>query len=241
MSAISIKSLKADYGISQEDITEAVRHQRIQRAQGVQVLSLAQILGVQGKAPRREPAAVTDLTPKQLRRRGAYGQAALIADQAALVERSPERATKAREASKILKELATPHQYEFDWSAGNVSLAHQYQDAVTERLYAHAPTIAKADKALAVLWQITRHLAWQSYECTKTAADLCDITRTDKVSMSDALSLLEKIGAIRRVKRGRSKIITVTPEGAFRGDVNKHAETVAKYRLDVIEGGRAND
>ena len=84
-------------------------------------------------------------------------------------------------------------------------------------------------------------LGWQSYECTKTAADLCEITRTKPPHMADALKLLEQVGAIHRVKRGRVKIITVTPEGAFRGNVNKHAKTVEKFRLDVIEGGKTND
>ena len=75
---------------------------------------------------------------------------------------------------------------------------------------------------------------------TKTAADLCDLTRTDKAQMARSLNLLEEIGAIRRVKRGRNKIITVTPEGAFRGNVNNHGQAVERYRLDVIEGGKSD-
>ena len=59
--------------------------------------------------------------------------------------------------------------------------------------------------------------------------------------MADTLKLLEDVGAIRRVKRGRTKVITVTPEGAFRGNVNEHGKTVERYRLDVIEGGRGDD
>ena len=59
--------------------------------------------------------------------------------------------------------------------------------------------------------------------------------------MADTLKLLEEIGAIQRVKRGRTKVITVTPEGAFRGNVNEHGRTVERYRLDVIEGGRGGD
>ena len=91
-----------------------------------------------------------------------------------------------------------------------------------------------------ILWSICRHLSWQSYECSKTAADLCEITRTDKAQMARALDLLEQVGAIRRVKRGRTKIITVTPEGAFRGNVNHHGQAVERYRLDVIEGGKTD-
>ncbi|MFD3637651.1 hypothetical protein, partial [Streptomyces sp. NPDC058664] len=120
---------------------------------------------------------------------------------------------------------------------GNVSIAFQYQDAVTERLFESAKTTAQAYHAQAVLWQICRNLGWQSYECTKTAADLCETMRTDKAQMARALDLLEKVGAIHRVKRGRVKVITVTPEGAFRGNVNNHAKAVERFRLDVIDGG----
>jgi predicted MarR family transcription regulator len=93
---------------------------------------------------------------------------------------------------------------------------------------------------MSILWTICRHLGWQSYECTKTAADLCELTRTDRAQMARALDLLEQVGAIQRVKRGRVKIITVTPEGAFRGNVNAHGQTVERYKLDVIDGGKAD-
>ena len=107
-----------------------------------------------------------------------------------------------------------------------MSIAFQYQDAVTERLFEAAKTTAQAKEALSILWTICRHLGWQTYECTKTAADLCDITRTKAPHMADALKLLEQVGAIHRVKRGRVKIIAVTPEGAFRGNVHNHAKAV---------------
>jgi DNA-binding MarR family transcriptional regulator len=109
---------------------------------------------------------------------------------------------------------------------------------VTERLFEAAKTTAQAFHAQAVLWQICRNLGWQTYECTKTAADLCEIMRTDKAQMARALDLLEQVGAIHRVKRGRVKVIAVTPEGAFRGNINNHAKAVEKFKLDVIEGGK---
>ena len=64
--------------------------------------------------------------------------------------------------------------------------------------------------------------------------------RTDKAQMACALDLLEQVGAIQRVKRGRSKLITVTPEGAFRGNINNHAQAVERYKLDVIDGGKGD-
>jgi hypothetical protein len=33
-------------------------------------------------------------------------------------------------------------------------------------------------------------------------------------------------------------VIAVTPEGAFRGNVNNHAQAVERFKLDVIEGGK---
>ena len=108
---------------------------------------------------------------------------------------------------------------------------------MTERLFAAAKTPAQAFHAQAVLWQICRNLGWQTYECTKpppTSARSCGQTG----DMARALDLLEQVGAIQRVKRGRVKIITVTPEGAFRGNVHNHAKVVEKFRLEVVEGGR---
>ena len=61
-----------------------------------------------------------------------------------------------------------------------MSIAFQYQDAVTERLFTAAKTTAQAFHAQAVLWQITRNLGWQSYECTKPppiSARSCERTR----------------------------------------------------------------
>jgi len=119
-----------------------------------------------------------------------------------------------------------------------VSIAFQYQDAVTERLEETAPSPAKRNEALAILWHIVRNLGWQNYECTKTAADLCCKLKMKESNMSNSLKLLEDVGAIKRVKKGRVNIITVTPEGAFRGNVNTHAEAVERYKLAVIDGGK---
>ena len=229
-------------GVSQEDIELAKATQEAQRRTGGPVQSLAVLVGAAQPRQRRNPNPPASLTDRALRRRGAYDQAALLADQQALQESSPERAAKAREASQTLKDLSASHQIEFDFfGGGNVSIAFQYQDAVTERLFETAKTPAQAKEAMSILWTICRNLGWQSYECTKTAADLCEITRTKPPHMADALKLLEQVGAIHRVKRGRVKIITVTPEGAFRGNVHNHAKTVEKFRLDVIEGGKTND
>ena len=228
-------------GVSQEDIELAKATQAAQRRNGAPVQSIAVLVGAAQPRQRHNPNPPASLTDRALRRRGAYDQAALLADQQALQESSPERALKARQAATTLKELSASNQIEFDFfGGGNVSIAFQYQDAVTERLFEAAKTTAQAKEALSILWIILRNLGWQSYECTKTAADLCEITRTKPPHMANALKLLEEVGAIRRVKRGRNKIITVTPEGAFRGNINNHGQAVERYRLDVIEGGKSD-
>ncbi|MCB5946109.1 ArsR family transcriptional regulator, partial [Acidocella sp. KAb 2-4] len=69
----------------------------------------------------------------------------------------------------------------------------------------------------------------------KVAADLAEMRGIDKAHMARTLALLERVGAISRVKRGRSKIIAVTPEGAFRGDLSRHGEAVARYSAEVVQ------
>ncbi len=238
MSRIPIRELRR-MGVSREDIEAAQITQEAQRRTGAPVQSIGVIVGAANPRTRHNPNPPVSLTDRALRKRGTYDQAAMLLDQQALQESSPERAVIARQAAKLAKDLSAAQQLEFDFfGGGNVSIAFQYQDAVTERLFETAKTPAQAKEAMSILWTICRNLGWQSYECTKTAADLCEITRTKPPHMADALKLLEQVGAIHRVKRGRVKIITVTPEGAFRGNVHNHAKTVEKFRLDVIEGGK---
>lgn len=241
MSRIPIHELRR-MGVSADDIELAKVTQAAQRRNGSKVQSIGVLVGAVEQRQRHNPNPLTSLTDRAMRRRGTYDQAALLLDQQALQESSPERAIKAREAAKAAKELSSAAQLEFDFfGGGNVSIAFQYQDAVTERLFERAKTPAQAKEAMSILWTICRNLAWQSYECNKSAADLCEITRTDAGNMTRALKLLEDVGAIRRVKRGRVKVITVTPEGAFRGNVNNHGQAVERYKLDVIDGGKASE
>ena len=250
MSRIPLRELRR-MGVSQEDIDLALATQAAQRRNGSPVQSVAVLVGAvpprhhrpdrpanaRSGAPASPP---TDLTERALRRRGTYDQAALLLDQQALQESSPERAERARTAAQTAKELGAAQQIEFDFfGGGNVSIAFQYQHAITARLNQIASTPAKRNEALAVLWQIVGNLGWQTYECTKTAADLCDMLSMKASDMSNTLKLLEQVGAICRVKRGRTKVITVTPEGAFRGNVNVHGQVVERYKLDVIEGGKS--
>ena len=237
MSHIPIYELRKR-GVPEEDIEIAKKIQKAQSRTGARVQSIGVLVGA--TEPRKQNDNQTvDLTEKALRKRGTYDQVALLLDQQALAEKTPERAALAREAAKVAKKLSRANQIEFDFfGGGNVSIAFQYQDAITERLFEAAETPSQAHQAQAILWQICRNLGWQTYECTKTAADLCDTMRIKAPHMAAALNLLEKVGAIHRVKKGRTKIITVTPEGAFRGNINNHAKTVEKFKLEVIEGGK---
>ena len=223
-------------GYSDDDIRLAQTVQEANRRAGAPSRTLAEVLAGQ-KARPRPAAPVEDLTARQLRRRGTYGQAALLVDQAALGERDPARAAQARLLGHGLKAMAErPVQLEFDFfGGGNVSLGHQYIDAVQARLMATNATPAERDAALATLLLITRHLEWQGYACTKIAADLAEMRGVDKGDMARTLVLLERVGAIGRVKRGRTKIIAVTPEGAFRGKIDNHGEAVERYKAEVIQ------
>ena len=240
MSRLSIRELRG-MGVSQEDIDLARATQDAQRRIGAPIQSIGVIVGLvapRARSIHRAPNPPVSLTERALRRRGSYDQAALLLDQKALEEKDPERAVRARELAQGAKKLGAVGQIEFDFFGGNVSLAFQYQDAVSERLRNSGCSLAQQHQAKAVLWDIVRHLGWQSYECSKTAAELCEITQINAAHMARTLKLLEDVGAIRRVKRGRTKVITVTPEGAFRGNVNEHGRTVERYRLDVIDGGK---
>lgn len=232
--SVSLKELRRR-GHSDEEIKMARMIQDGARRSGGAPRSLAQILA--GR-PARSPseASVEDLTPRQLRRQGSYGQAALIAKQAALSDTDHDRADQARFHANALAALGNARTGEFDLlRAGNVILGYQYIDAVQARLLETQATAVERAMALATLLLITRHLAWQNYTCTKVAADLAEMQGMQKADMSRTLKLLESVGAICRVKKGRTKTITVTPEGAFYGNVSNHAEAVARYSAEVVQ------
>jgi hypothetical protein len=231
---ISNRELKRR-GYDPVDLALAKATQDAARRAGAPARSLGEIL--EGKPPRPRPgAAVADLTARQLRRRGGYGQAALLLDQAALAETDPEKAERARFIAHQAKGLGRAKQLEFDlYGGGNVSLSHQYLDAVQARLLQSGATPAERGIAFNVIAMIVRHLVFAGHDCTKTAAELCEITGINKDSMAAALALLERVGAIIRVKRGRTKVITVTPEGAFRGSIDDHPAAVARYSAEVVK------
>ena len=216
------------------DIRTARIVQDAQRRTGSPVQTLGQI--IDGRAPSApEPASLTD---RQLRKRGRYGQAALLTDQEALAEIDSERALKARHASAILKELANkPAQLEFDFFKGNWSVADEYHDTIRDRVHALPLSAPKRTMAITVMAEIIRWLPWKDAACSKTAADIADLLKVRPIDVSTALQTLESIGAIHRVTRGRTKMIYVNPEGAYRGPIDQHAAAVDSYRKVLTDSG----
>ncbi|MGD0107548.1 MAG: hypothetical protein ABSC06_26440 [Rhodopila sp.] len=138
-------------GYPQADIDLAERQREAEKRAGGSVRSLAEVLA--GKPARARPdAAPENLTARQLRVRGRYGQAALLVDQEALAEHDSARATEARNASGILKRLATvPAQLEFNFFMANVSIGFEYYDAIRDRLIAAQATPAERAAARSLL------------------------------------------------------------------------------------------
>ena len=103
-----------------------------------------------------------------------------------------------------------------------------------------APVSSARYRALATLWHIARHLGRESYECSKTGTELAEDLGSSRSGISRTLHLLEDVGAIRRIKKGREKIIIVSPDGIFRGDPKNRAKVVERYQQAVIENSKAD-
>ena len=231
--AISVKELRRR-GVDNSDIRTARIVQDAQRRTGSPVQTLGQI--IDGRQPTTtEPA---DLTQRQLRKRGRYGAAALLTDQEALREVDSDRALKARHASAILKELARkPVQLEFDFFKGNWSVADDYHDTIRDRIHALDIPLGRRALAVMVMAEIIRWLPWEGAACSKTAVEIQDLLKARQADISYALQVLEDVGAIHRVKSGRTKLIYVNPEGAYRGRVDQHAAAVDTYRKTLTDAG----
>jgi hypothetical protein len=166
-----------------------------------------------------------------LRKRGRIGQAALLLDQEALTDPDFIRKTQLRSLAHAAKELANiPKPLEYDFFKGNWSVADQYYDTIRDRIHALDLPLGKRAMATAVLTEIIRWLPWQDAACSKTAAEVADLLKARPKDISEALQTLEQVGAIRRVARGRTKLIYVNPEGAYRGKVDNHAKAVDAYK-----------
>ena len=153
-------------GYPQADIELAEKQRTAEMRAGGRPRSLAEV--ITGKPARARPDAnPVDLTARQLRHRGRYGQAALLVDQEALAEHNPDRATEARNLSVTLKSWARkPAQMEFDFFMANTSTGHQYHDAIRDRLMATDITTGRALRRTRRAAR-NRSLAWLANLCLR--------------------------------------------------------------------------
>ncbi len=231
--AISEKALRRR-GVDDDTIKTAKLIQGAQRRQRCKVQTINQIInGVSQLEP--DPA---DLTVRQLRKRGRIGQAALLLDQEAIAEPDLLKKTRLRFLSREAKILAEkPAKLEFDFFKGNWSVAEEFHDTIRDRIHALPLTLPKRTMAIAVMAEVIRWLPWEDAACSKTAAEIADLLKARPKDVSEALQTLEQVGAIRRAARGRTKLIYVNPEGAYRGNVNHHAEAVGTYKKAMKDAG----
>jgi len=198
--------------------------------------SLKEIL--EQKQPRScRDAAPVDLTiQRKLRRRGPRGRLALGVRYEAEMEPNPAVRERLQHVAHVLEETSEgPRQLEFDFFVeGNWATSHQYFKTVKARLDAADATGFEKRTALAALHLICCYLPWQSYVCTLFAFELAKQLYLTSADMSRTLKLLEKVGAIARVKRGHMKVITVTPAGAYYGDIKNHDELVQRWSAEVV-------
>lgn len=110
---------------------------------------------------------------------------------------------------------------------------HRFQDDILGRLRESGVTKARRHQAIAVLWVIIRNLGWQDFRCRVTTHELCDITGIDQGEMTRALKLLERVGAIHRIKGTRPKVITISPEHAYFGDLNQREGVLVDFQRTV--------
>ena len=225
-------------GVSDDDIKSAIEHQRSQRRAGAPVQRLDVIVGV---APAK-PSPPEFLIGRQLRKKDAGTQASTIARQLALMSKTQIGALELRQAAELIdRNSSRLQQEEFSFMAGNISVGHEYQSTIRHRLTESGVTLAQKNQALAVLWTLTEFLKWQSFEIDASISEIAEHTGIVRPNLSKTLKLLESVGAINRVQKGRRSCISITPEGIYKGSMQAHSMTVEKYKrhkLEVVNGGK---
>jgi len=218
------------------------------------VQTLQEILsGTPAAEQRRRPNEIADeLLKKQLGRAADLPEAAAaILNRAALDHNRSEQArADLREAAIVARVHSEAVQLEFDFWGGYYMTADDYVDAVIERLKAaeqsglpwrkgRPVTRANRSMALSVLLTCMRGTDFVGFEVKYNADQLADKTGLLKSDVSLCLNLLEAVGAIHRIKRGRTKSIAISPEGVYRGpikDRQTHQGLVRRFKAEVIDG-----
>ena len=109
----------------------------------------------------------------------------------------------------------SPRGCQSDACVGKIALRHRalfdaFHDRVREQLAETAATRSERFAARTVLAEIIRW-ANDRGECSKIARDLSELLDINKAAMARNLALLERIHAIRRELRGKTKVILLTP------------------------------
>lgn len=186
---------------------------------------------------QRAPSKGADVLAAMLDGNGLKGAASLV--RAAAPNLDPVQRAEARKLALGLDRVASGTlQLEFDlWGGGSVNLGHEYWDEIQRRLVASGVSPVQQAVAQAVVAQLMRHLEFGKSRVNLTASELCQVTRMQPPNISKTLALLEKVGAIWREPRGRTKEIHINPEGAFRGGPGQHQAAVHEFKEMARKAG----
>ena len=198
--------------------------------------TLREILDQKPQHRLREAKGPADLSVRELRRRGQRGNMALAVRLDARTEADPGVRDRLLSAAAILEAMPDrPRQLEFDfWTNGNWSTGHNFVRATAQKLKDFGASPSEHRNALAALMLILSYLGWETYICRRHAFELGAELQMTKSGLSRTLQLLENVNAIKRVKRGQVKVITVTPEGAYFGNIKRHGDAVRRYGMEVL-------
>jgi hypothetical protein len=110
-----------------------------------------------------------------------------------------------------------------------------YLDIIVARLRATNTTIAERTIALAVLQQVRRWLDCETLICTKTGTEIAREIGVHLGNLPPVMALLEQVGAIRREKLGRDKIIALPPESILRhGPMTNRAVSSGRFQPTLV-------
>ena len=115
-----------------------------------------------------------------------------------------------------------------------VRIFHDYHDKIRDKFKKLDITFDERMACVVVLSEICQSLKYESYDCGKYIDEISSILCIEISEARKIIEMLENVRAITVIKRGQTKVITVSPEGAYRGDLNHHAEVMDRYKAEVV-------
>lgn len=175
-----------------------------------------------------DPSDDKPALPRRHNQRGHIATAALFLERAAAVEVDPSTRNTLRALVGAVWQLVGERPaLDFNLLEGFSMTGHDFIDAVFDRLDGKP----RRKDALVVLWALVRHIDYSDPEVKfKRQSDLAEYVGMGPTHLSEALKVLEDIGAIVRKRDGARKRIYLNPEGVYRGKLKNHAATVGRYR-----------